>query len=97
MAVLNAAVARFANRSGDLLTGGVIIEASNFGTTTVSRSSTDLRGMMPETVAVELSSNSSVAQGFSRCPSGHARPVAIRFPARPPVGHDHFARRALAC
>jgi predicted dinucleotide-binding enzyme len=96
MAVLNAAVAGFANRSRDLLAGVVIIDAANpchyDGVTSIN----DLRGKTSEAVAVEPSSKSSVAQGFSCYPSGHTRPVAIRFPGRPPEGRDHFARRALA-
>jgi predicted dinucleotide-binding enzyme len=83
MAILNAAVAGFANGCRDRLAGVVIIDASNpwhcDGVTSIN----DLRGKTSDTVAAERSSKSSVSQGVSRYPSGHTRPVAIRFPGRP--------------
>jgi hypothetical protein len=95
MAVLNAAVAGSANRSGDLLTGGVIIEASNFwhydGFTIINRSPRQDAGNSCRRIIFEIivGTRFLMLSELSHPPSRNSR-------SRPPEGRDHFTRRALA-
>jgi hypothetical protein len=86
MAVLNAAVAGFANRSRDLLTGGVIIEASNFwhydSFTIINRSPRHDAGNRCRRTIIELISGTRLLtlSEWSRPPSRNSlsRPPARR-------------------